>query len=122
MSALGHKQTSRALVIYVRYWGESGLSGAPLRMSAYSQERTLGPSLNRIFLSVLGPDHLGTSLHPLCLIGAPGLSEQCSIVFQALGHVRVLGPKGLLPDRQRPLVERLGLRVVALGNTATFSP
>ncbi len=29
-------------------------------------------------------------------------------------------PKGLRPDRQRPLVERLGLRVVALGNTATF--
>ena len=24
MSALGHKRTSRAIVIYVRYWGQSG--------------------------------------------------------------------------------------------------
>ncbi len=60
------------------------------------------------------------SLHPLCLIGARGPSEQCSIVFQALGHIGVLGPQGLFPDCQRALVERLGLCVVALGNTATF--
>ena len=39
MSALGQKQTSRATSVYVRYWGLSGLSDAPLRMSAYSHKR-----------------------------------------------------------------------------------
>ncbi len=32
----------------------------------------------------------------------------------------MLGSEGLLPDRQRAQEEQLGLRVVALGNTATF--
>ncbi len=32
----------------------------------------------------------------------------------------MLGSQGLFPYHQRALVERLGLRVVALGNTATF--
>ncbi len=32
----------------------------------------------------------------------------------------MLGSQGLLPDRQSALIERLGLGVVALGNTGTF--
>ena len=32
----------------------------------------------------------------------------------------MLGSEGLFPDRQRSLVERLGLGVFALGNTGTF--
>jgi hypothetical protein len=35
-------------------------------------------------------------------------------VVEALGHVRVLRSQGLLPDRQRPLMQRLGLGVPAL--------
>ena len=34
---------------------------------------------------------------------------------EARGHVGVLGPQGLLVDRQRPLVERLRLAVLTLG-------
>ncbi len=90
-------------------------------MSAYSQKRTFGPSLNRIFLSVLGPDRLGASLHPLCLIGARGLSEQGSIVFQAQGHIRMLGSQGLFQDRQRSLKERLGVGVTTL-DSIEFRP
>ncbi len=36
-------------------------------------------------------------------------------VVEAFGHIRVLGPKRLLPNRERPQVERLGLGVLALG-------
>ncbi len=41
MSGLGQKRTSRDMAIYVRLRGQSRLSSAPLRMSAYSQKRTL---------------------------------------------------------------------------------
>ena len=46
MSALGHKRTSRDIAIYVRFWGKSGLSGAPLRMSAYSHKRSFAMPLD----------------------------------------------------------------------------
>ena len=36
-------------------------------------------------------------------------------VVEAGGHVGVLRAQGLFPDRQRPLVKGLGLRVLALG-------
>lgn len=58
-------------------------------------------------------DRLGSRLHPRCLIGALGLSEQCSIVLQARGDIGMPGPQGLFPDRQRVLVERLDLCVAA---------
>ncbi len=32
--------STRFRVLNVRFWGQSGLSGEPLRMSAYSQKRT----------------------------------------------------------------------------------
>ncbi len=44
MSGRGQKRTSSDMAIYVRSWGQSGLSSAPLRMSAYSQKRTLALS------------------------------------------------------------------------------
>ena len=40
MSAMGQKQTFRALAIYVRFRGQSGRAGLPLTMSAYSHKRT----------------------------------------------------------------------------------
>ncbi len=43
--------------------------------------------------------------------------ERIYIVFQARGHMWMRGSQGLLVDPQRALVERLGLRVVALGGS-----
>ena len=40
---------------------------------------------------------------------------ECRQVVEARGHVGVLRPQSLLLDRQRPLVERLGLGIPALG-------
>ncbi len=58
---------------------------------------------------VLRTDRFGAGLHLRRLIGPAGLAEQGSVVLQALRHIRMLGPEGLLPDRQGSPVERLGL-------------
>ncbi len=84
-------------------------------MSAYSQKRTLGASLNWNCLSVLGPDRLGAEFHHCRQVVSSGVSEEGGIVLQAQGHVRVLGSQRPFPDRQRPIVQRLSLGVVALG-------
>ncbi len=58
---------------------------------------------------------MGAGLHPLCLIGARGLSEQRSIVFQARGHVGVLRSQGHYAEAE-PLHKRaLAIREKALG-------
>ncbi len=59
MTAWGQKQTSRGLPLYVRFWGLSGLSGLPLRMSAYSHKRTSQAITYRWVGLPLGHEALG---------------------------------------------------------------
>ena len=47
-------------------------------------------------------------LHPICR------PIQRSHILEARGHMAMTGSEGLLPDRERALVERLSLRVPAL--------
>ncbi len=54
-------------------------------------------------------------LHPLGLVGAPGLSEQCSIVSKLAATSGCSGPRPPYSYRQRSLKERLGFGVVVLG-------
>ncbi len=90
-------------------------------MSAYSQKRTFGPSLNRIFLSVFGPDRLGAGFHLFGPVLTVSFPQQLGIILQARNHIRMLGSEGLFLDRQRALVERFGLGVVALGLRPSLS-
>ncbi len=56
----------------------------------YPQKRTFGPSLNRIFLSVLGPDRLGAGLHLFCPVLTFSLPQEGGVVLQHRGHVGVI--------------------------------
>ena len=68
-----------------------------------------------IALCVPLPDFCGADFHLESFQAPSCLLQQSGVVFQALGHVRVVGPQGLLQDRQRALVEGLGLGILALG-------
>ena len=72
-------------------------------------------SLYRVLLGVLGPDRLGSGFQFLRLVCPFSFPEQGGVVHKARGHVGVRRSQGLLHDRQRALVERLGLGVAALG-------
>ncbi len=58
---------------------------------------------------LLSTDQFGAGHHFQDLVAAPGFAQQISVVFQALGDAGMIRPQGLLHDRQRALVERLGL-------------
>ncbi len=74
----------------------------------------------RGLLGVLRPDRVSAGLQLFHFLRPSHLTEQGGVVLQARGHFRALRSQGLFPDRQRSLVERLGLGVFALGNTGTF--
>ena len=61
------------------------------------------------------PDRCGAFLKNLGLFHPVGCSIQLRQILKALGHIGMIRAEGLLPDRQRTLEERLGLRVLALG-------
>src|SRR5260370_3696497 len=65
-------------------------------------------------LRSLGADGLGLRLEWGGLGLAVGLLEQHRVFLEALGHVGMVGAEGLALERERPLVERLGLREAAL--------
>ncbi len=78
MSAMGQKRTSRAIAIYVRFWGQSGLSVESLRMSAYSQKGTLKACANALKVVrglVLRDPGATTTLSVAFLAASPGHTQ-----------------------------------------------
>ena len=69
----------------------------------------------RVLFNVLSPDRLSAGFHHCRPLVASSLPQHGCIVLQALSHQWMLGSECLLPNRQCPLMERLGLRVVVLG-------
>ena len=61
------------------------------------------------------PDARRTVLKLFGLFDPTGCAVELRKVVQARGHVRMVRTQGLLLDRQRARVERLGQRVPALG-------
>jgi len=74
-----------------------------------------GRSVSHSFSSLDCTNAGGSCVQPFGFLGAAGLSIEFSQVLKARGHIGMVRAKGLLRDRQRALVERLGLRVLALG-------
>ena len=68
----------------------------------------------RILSNVLSPDRLSVGFHHCRPLIASILPQNGCIVLQARSHRWMLGSECLLPNRQCPLLERLGLRVVVL--------
>ena len=64
---------------------------------------------------MLCPNRLGAGSERNCFVAPVRRSEECNVVLQTRSYERVLWPKLLLSDRERPLVERLRLGVAALG-------
>ena len=70
--------------------------------------------LGGIVLGMRGANGLGAGFQFSRRRAALHLAKKTSVVPENRGHVGVLGAKGFLPDGERPLVERLGLGVLAL--------
>ena len=62
----------------------------------------------QFLLAQLGPDRLGAGLHFLSLGSASNLPQHRGVVLEASGHIGVVRPQRLLPDRKRPLEQRVG--------------
>ncbi len=62
-------------------------------------------------LVCLRPDRPSSSLQLCRFSSPPRFPQHQGVVLQARGDVWMIGPERLLPDRQRPLVKRLGLGV-----------
>ena len=69
--------------------------------------------VRRVLLGVLGADRLGARRHDRRVSRVPRLAQQCGVIFKDLRDVRMRRPRGLLPDRQGALIERLGVGVLS---------
>src|SRR5712671_1495981 len=76
---------------------------APVRWTVWLAEKSRRQLLCRAFFQRFGLSH------------SPGHSIQGSQILQARDHIGVDGAERLLANRQRALVERLRLGIVALG-------
>ncbi len=79
------------------------------RATYLSQKGSASPAW--VLLGVLSPDRIGPSLQLYRFSSPPRFPQHRGVVLQALGDVWMIGPQRLLPNRQRPLVKRLGLGV-----------
>ncbi len=73
MSAMGQKQTSSAIVIYVRFWGKSGRSGLPPGMSGFSHKRKSAMPAKEAIYRKVGVSHTRWQKSP-CLAICSGKS------------------------------------------------
>ena len=78
------------------------------------RRRDWKPLFRWILLRVLGADGLSSGFQCFRLGVPVHLPQQVGIILEAGGHVGVLRPQSLLINRQRALVERLGLGVHTL--------
>ena len=67
-----------------------------------------------LLLSLLCADRSCPRLQLCGFVGTTSGSKECSVVFERDRDLRMIRPERFFPDRQRPLVERLGLGVAAL--------